>query len=373
MTHHRSEDLEVIIERVKEVMMRYRAGRRAAIEAALDGGILLLQARQKLQYGDWQPYLEKIGMAERTARSWLRLTESGLRSTAILFFGGIRQSLEHIGRASEVLRGEQGFESEMEKSMLVAIGLAMHHTSENSPHPPVDMRLWLSESAEVVKEKHPELAALMSAAGSATVPPETGHGGRFQGQDHTDDNPPPPPGLPSQQGGGQEPPPPPPEDPAPPAPPPPDTGEQEQPPPPAPGYEDDNRPKVIQVPYETYREMEDRTSRLVAQLDEANEKIRLYEESATNSPDPETSAVVAQQRVHINSLESSIRLITDERNSLLDQVQRQQAVIKSFKGDLGAEPEYQDEQDEQAYQDAMQESAPPDHEFNGQPGDDVPF
>ena len=92
--------------------------------------------------------------------------------------------------------------------------------------------------------------------------------------------------------------------------------------------EEPTSPRTVVIQYAEYKEHNDRMARVLARVDELEEQVALLKEA--NSPDPDTSKVVANQRAVINSLESSVRSLTEERNILSDQVERQRATLRKF-------------------------------------------
>ena len=87
-------DLEELLDETISCVERYRAGRLAATEAALEGGRLLESARSRLNHGDWLPWLNRVGLNRATANRWMRLTRLGMTAVEILEAGGMRAVLE---------------------------------------------------------------------------------------------------------------------------------------------------------------------------------------------------------------------------------------------------------------------------------------
>ena len=63
-THKTIEDL--LLETLHAVS-RFRVGQREAVTAALDAGLLLVEAKDRLPHGGWGEWLERVGLKARTA------------------------------------------------------------------------------------------------------------------------------------------------------------------------------------------------------------------------------------------------------------------------------------------------------------------
>ena len=53
-----------------DAVSRFRVGQRETVNAALEAGGLLTQAKGRLQHGEWGDWLGRVGLAPRTARTW---------------------------------------------------------------------------------------------------------------------------------------------------------------------------------------------------------------------------------------------------------------------------------------------------------------
>ena len=58
-----------LAERIGEHVGRYRRSTLTA-ESALEAGRLLVEARAECRHGEWLAFLERAGLADRTARNW---------------------------------------------------------------------------------------------------------------------------------------------------------------------------------------------------------------------------------------------------------------------------------------------------------------
>ena len=63
-----------------DAVSRFRVGQREAVNAALKAGGLLTEAKVRLPFGDWGDWLHRVGLAKRTASTWMKL--SGMDLTA---------------------------------------------------------------------------------------------------------------------------------------------------------------------------------------------------------------------------------------------------------------------------------------------------
>ena len=82
-----------LAERIGAHADRYRRSTHAAAESALEAGRLLVEARAECRHGEWLAFLARAGMADRTARNWMRLARSGLDAGNIVAAGGVRAAL----------------------------------------------------------------------------------------------------------------------------------------------------------------------------------------------------------------------------------------------------------------------------------------
>ena len=69
---------------------RYKRADAERIAAALDAGALLNDAKAAAGHGQWLPYLDHLGVRERTVQRWMRLAKAGVKSATVAdFFGGL--------------------------------------------------------------------------------------------------------------------------------------------------------------------------------------------------------------------------------------------------------------------------------------------
>ena len=91
------EDLKL---KTLDAVRRYKKANANRIEAALEAGGFLNQARAEVRHGDWDEYLKSVEVNRRTAEKWMRLARSGVKPTTVANLGGINVTLK---RLSEML------------------------------------------------------------------------------------------------------------------------------------------------------------------------------------------------------------------------------------------------------------------------------
>ena len=77
-----------------DALSRFRVGQREAITAVLDAGALLIEATVRLQRGEWSSWLARVGLAERTATTWIKLAKLGLTPEEVIERGGINAAVQ---------------------------------------------------------------------------------------------------------------------------------------------------------------------------------------------------------------------------------------------------------------------------------------
>ena len=96
MSSHGIEDL---LFKTLDAISRYRVGQREAVGAALEAGGLLTEAKGRLQHGEWGDWLGRVGLAKRTASTWMKLAGMGLTSSAVIDRGGINAAARGVKQA----------------------------------------------------------------------------------------------------------------------------------------------------------------------------------------------------------------------------------------------------------------------------------
>src|SRR5215212_4004540 len=104
MSTDRNNRLAVLAEEIREAHDVCRAS--TAAERAVETGRLLIEAKSALPHGAWLPWLrEHVGISERLAQGYMRLTRLGLKSATIADLG-IRATLARAARRKMPLPGE---------------------------------------------------------------------------------------------------------------------------------------------------------------------------------------------------------------------------------------------------------------------------
>ena len=89
-------DYEQTVSAVVEAARDYRRHDLLRVEAALDAGRHLIEAKDAVQHGDFAALLERAELKPRTARDWMILARAGVKTATVAVFGGIRATLERI-------------------------------------------------------------------------------------------------------------------------------------------------------------------------------------------------------------------------------------------------------------------------------------
>ena len=85
----RIENLEELLLATLDAVSRYRVGQREAVGAALDAGALLSKAKGRFHHGEWGDWLHRVGLAPRTASTWMKLAGMDLTAEEVIDRGGI--------------------------------------------------------------------------------------------------------------------------------------------------------------------------------------------------------------------------------------------------------------------------------------------
>ena len=79
-----------------DAVSRFRVGQREAVGAALEAGGLLTEAKGRLKHGEWGEWIGRVGLAKRTASTWMKLAGMGLTSSAVIDRGGINAAARGV-------------------------------------------------------------------------------------------------------------------------------------------------------------------------------------------------------------------------------------------------------------------------------------
>jgi hypothetical protein len=116
-----------LAERIREATEVVVAAERTAADKALEAGRLLCQAKQECRHGEWLPFLQRAGVAERQAQRLMQLARSGLKSDTVSDLGGIKAALAYDAKQSPpnvgqlLLIGRAGWMDEDEYGPLAII------------------------------------------------------------------------------------------------------------------------------------------------------------------------------------------------------------------------------------------------------------
>lgn len=91
-----SNSLADLADRLKDTNAETTAAHRAGADGALRAGRLLVEAKAACAHGEWLPFLERAGIAERSARNFMTLARSGLISATVADLGGVKAALAFL-------------------------------------------------------------------------------------------------------------------------------------------------------------------------------------------------------------------------------------------------------------------------------------
>ena len=110
MTESESNSVAVLAELAERASQKHTQSNQAWLECA----DLLLQAREVAKHGQWQDFLSKAGIPERTAQRMLKVARSGLKpdilsvlggpTPAIAFLNAMHQSMEDWRDMDETIK-----------------------------------------------------------------------------------------------------------------------------------------------------------------------------------------------------------------------------------------------------------------------------
>ena len=104
MSSHDCTSIEDLLFQTLDAVSRFRVGQREAIGGALEAGALLTEAKGRLKHGEWADWLGRVGLAPRTARTWMKLASMDLTAEEVIERGGINAASQGRGKtASEAV------------------------------------------------------------------------------------------------------------------------------------------------------------------------------------------------------------------------------------------------------------------------------
>ena len=100
MSSHNSTSIEDLLLATLDAVSRFRVGQREAVAAALDAGALLTEAKGRLRHGEWGDWLGRVGLAKRTASTWMKLAGMDLTAEDVIERGGINAAAQGRGKTA---------------------------------------------------------------------------------------------------------------------------------------------------------------------------------------------------------------------------------------------------------------------------------
>ena len=84
-----SQGIEDLLFATLDAVSRFRVGQQESVSAALEAGGLLTEAKGRLQHGEWGDWIGRVGLAKRTASTWMKLSGMDLTAEEVIDRGGI--------------------------------------------------------------------------------------------------------------------------------------------------------------------------------------------------------------------------------------------------------------------------------------------
>ena len=109
-----SQGIEDLLFATLDAISRFHLGQRNAVSAALEAGPLLTKAKVGLPHGEWGDWLHRVGLAPRTARTWMKLASLDLTAEEVIERGGINAAAQGRGKtASEADLPDTGLDRDL--------------------------------------------------------------------------------------------------------------------------------------------------------------------------------------------------------------------------------------------------------------------
>ena len=89
-------NIEDLLLQILDAVSRFRVGQQESVSAALEAGGLLTEAKGRLRHGEWGDWLGRVGLAKRTASTWMKVAGMGLTSSAVIDRGGINAAARGV-------------------------------------------------------------------------------------------------------------------------------------------------------------------------------------------------------------------------------------------------------------------------------------
>ena len=111
---HDSTGIEDLLFATLDVVSRYKVGQHDAVSAALEAGPLLTKAKGRVEHGQWADWLDRVGLAPRTARTWMKLASMDLTAEEVIERGGINAAAQGRGKtASKAVLPDTGLDRDL--------------------------------------------------------------------------------------------------------------------------------------------------------------------------------------------------------------------------------------------------------------------
>ena len=91
-----SQGIEDLLFATLDAVSRWRVGQEEAVSAALEAGGLLTEAKGRLRHGEWSNWLGRVGLASRTASTWMKLASMDLTAEDVIDRGGINAAARGV-------------------------------------------------------------------------------------------------------------------------------------------------------------------------------------------------------------------------------------------------------------------------------------
>ena len=142
-------NLMPIWEGIRAELIRYRTAERESIQAAINAGEMLHEAKGVCSHGEWLPRLAMLKLNPRTAQKWMRLAKLGLSAATVSHLGGINATLAlwakmPTGTAPEEFKGRV-----FDQAVAVLMLGALEWSSAEQDHLESSLRKRLAISDEI--------------------------------------------------------------------------------------------------------------------------------------------------------------------------------------------------------------------------------
>ena len=108
---------------------RHKKATAEAIQAYLNCGAALLEAKESCGHGAWLPWLTASGVPERTAQRMMKLAAEGFKSDTVTDLGGIRAACDFAATAHRIDRANYLYEKGIAEGVTTQF-LSKHNVTE---------------------------------------------------------------------------------------------------------------------------------------------------------------------------------------------------------------------------------------------------